>query len=89
MLMDKTGKIAEFIESMPRDEFVIKFVRKIGQTASFGALATFHAQNISAEEKEQVRTTLTKIGVPSDLMETDDDLDNIAAFVSARAVTLR
>ncbi len=79
----------DIIRDMSRDDFHNKFVRGIGQTRSFGALASFFAANIDEDEKEEVRKALSNIGIPRELTETDEALDEIAAVVSARAVTLK
>ena len=80
---------AIIVESMPREDFHLKFVKGIGQMKAFGALVSFKAENISPEEKQKIRAALNDVGVPFTLMESDSDLNEIAAVVSARAVTLR
>lgn len=79
----------EIIEKMSREDFHSKFVKGVGQTRAFSALASFTAENISPEEKQEIRTALSAIGIPLAMTELDDVLDEIAAVVSARAVTLR
>ena len=80
---------ATIIESMPRKDFHLKIVKGIGQMKAFGALVSFKAENISPEEKQEIRVALNGVGVPLTMMESDCDLNEIAAVVSARAVALR
>ena len=79
----------KIVEDMSREDFYLNFVKGIGQTKSFCALASFMAENISPEEKQEVRLALNAIGIPPAITESDDDLNEIAAAVSARAVALR
>ena len=78
----------DIIVSMPRKEFHQKYVRGICRTLSFGALVSFHAKNLSMEEKMEVRRDLANNDIPFEMTKTDDVLDEIAAVVSARAVSL-
>ena len=78
----------DIIVSMPRKEFHQKYVRGICRTLSFGALVSFHAKNLSVEEKMEVRRDLANNGIPFEMTNSDDVLDEIAAVVSARAVSL-
>ena len=80
---------ATIVESMSKEDFHLKFVKGVGQTKAFGALASFKAEHISPEEKQEVRLALGGIGIPFDLTRSDSDLNEIAAAVSARAVALR
>ena len=80
---------ANIIETMSRSDFHQKYVRGVCKTRSFGALVTFMAENISSEEKLEVRTKLARNGIPLSMTETDDDLNTIAAVISARAVSLK
>lgn len=77
------------IEMMSRNDFHQKYVRGICKTRSFGALVSFMAENISSEEKFEVRTMLARNGIPLSLTKSDDDLNTIAAAISARATSLK
>ncbi len=79
----------EVIEAMPREEFHLKFVRGVGQTRAFGALVSFLAENITPAEKQEVRKSLEKLGIPLALTESDEELNRIAVAASARSVALR
>ena len=78
----------EIIEAIPRDVFRQKFVRELCRTQAFAALYSFRAKHTSPEEKFEVRTFLADNGVPLEITESDKDLDEIAAVISARAVSL-
>ena len=78
----------DIIERMSRDDFLQKFVRGVCLTRSFGALFSFKAENISSEEKLEVREMLAENGIPLKLTESNDDLNEIAVAVSARAIRL-
>lgn len=80
---------AKIVDSMSRKDFHLIFVRGLGQTKAFSALASFRAENISLEEKREVRMALNNAGIPFALTESDSDLNEIAAAISARAVALR
>ena len=83
-------EIEKYIEGMSRDEFYNSFVKDVGQTEAFGALASFKTMGLTDEEKAEVRDLLsTKMGVPENLMDTDEKLDCVAAFSTYRAVHLR
>lgn len=79
----------DIISSMSRKDFHQKYVRRVCQTLSFGALASFYAENLSASEKLEVRRSLADNGIPFEMTETDDALDEIAAVISERAVSLK
>lgn len=79
---------ASIIRSMSRNDFHRKYVRGVCQTLSFGALASFLAENLSAEEKMEIRRSLADNGIPFEMTKTNDALDEIAAVISARAVSL-
>ena len=77
------------IEGMPRNEFHQKYIRGICKARSFGALFSFGSENLSPEEKLEVREFLSDNDISFSMTETDDDLDQIAEAVSKRAVSLR
>lgn len=79
----------DIIEMMSRNDFHQKYVRGVCKARSFGALVTFMAENISSEEKLEVRTMLAHNGIPLSMTESNDDLNMIAAVISARAVSLK
>ncbi|MBR3256331.1 hypothetical protein IKG10_01535 [Candidatus Saccharibacteria bacterium] len=78
----------DFIASMSKKEYHEKFLRGVARTRVFGALITFKAENISDEEKQEVREVLHDMGIPFEFMESDKELDDIAAFAAARSVSL-
>ena len=82
------SKATEIIEAIPRDDFRKNFVRGLCRTLSFAGLYSFKAEHISKEEKDEVRAILNENGIPYELTENDEALDEIAAVVSARAVSL-
>ena len=79
----------KIIEMISRNDFHQNYVRGICTNRSFGALVSFMAENISPEEKLEVRTILSHNGIPLNLTESDEDLNTIAAAISARAVSLK
>ena len=79
----------DFINSLSREEFYNNYIKGICKTHSFSAIATFLSANSSENEKEEVRGCLADLGVPNELMETDDDLDLIVASITERSVHLR
>ena len=82
--------VSLFIGEMSRDAFYNGFVKRVGKTHEFAALATIKAKNLTDDEKNEVRRLLsTHLKFPYYLMDNDDKLDDIAAVASARAVTLR
>jgi len=79
----------EIIRAMSRDDFHKKIVRKIGNSSAFGAAVSLGAEHISAEERFIVRKALDEAGIPISLTESNSDLDDVIAVITARAVTVR
>jgi len=77
------------IQSLSREKFHHKFVKGVCNLPSIGALASFRAENISPEEKLEIRNILANNGIPYDLTETDHDLNEIILAISDRAMSLR
>lgn len=80
---------SEFIESLSREDFHKFVVRELAQTSEFGWLATFRAENTPDEYKVKIRQILSKLGLPKKLMQTDEELDNIATAITSRSVLLK
>ncbi len=79
-----------FIAALSRNYFYNNFVRVVGRTRAFGALASFKAVNLSEGEKTELRKLFSEnMGVPDALMDTNEKLDILAAVATARAATLR
>lgn len=77
------------IKNLSRERFHKKFVRELCQTAEFSTLASFRAENTPEDFKEKVRNDLEKLGIPSELTQSDSDLDNVVTAIVGRSVTLR
>lgn len=76
------------IQSLSRKEFHKKFIKGACQNPSFGALASFKAENLSHEEKTEIRNVLAENGIPHSLTKSDRDLDEIIQAISDRAISL-
>ena len=80
---------AQIIEKMSREFFYLHFIRGVCKTLPFASLASFKAKNLSEMERIEVRTILANNGIPFELTDSEQVLDEIAAAVSARAVALK
>ena len=80
---------AQIIEKMSREFFYLHFIRGVCKTRPFASLASFKAKNLSEMERIEVRTILANNGIPFELTDSEQVLDEIAAAVSARAVALQ
>lgn len=79
----------EIVEKMSREFFYLHFIRGVCKTRSFASLASFKAENLSEKEKTEVRAILSNNGIPFELTDSEQALDDIAAAISARAVALK
>lgn len=80
---------AQIIEKMSREFFYLHFIRGVCKTRPFASLASFKAKNLSEMERIEVRTILANNGIPFELTDSEQALDEVAAAVSARAVALK
>lgn len=76
----------DVIKSMSRRDFVSKFLEDVSLSEEFGLLVTYYAEHISLTEKLRAREMLHKLGIPYEFMNTDDELDDIAAAAMRRAL---
>lgn len=86
-LKEKT--VEEIINEIPREIFHKKFVGGICQTKEFSYLASFWAKSIPVDYKQKIKKELSALGIPSNLLTSDDDLDDIAIEIMNRAIELR
>ena len=77
-----------FIKGMSRDAFYHQIVERLGRKRSFGALVSFGAGYLSKEEKEELHRELALVGIESEYLKTDEDLDDVATAIVGRSVTL-
>lgn len=87
--MTRAAHGVEIVRAMSREDFHKKFVKGIGKTRAFGAIASLGPDRISPEQKTEVRKALDAIGIPLSMTASDNDLCDIVAEISARAVALR
>lgn len=85
-------QIITAIREMPREAFRERVFRGIARTERFSELATFGAESLSEEDREELWLALRGAGVPvpcAKLRREPEPLDAAAAAITARAVELR
>ena len=86
--MFMNNKYVMFINKMSRSDFHSKIVRKIAKTRAFGALVTFGAKALNANEKNEIEESLCNIDPLFSCDISDTELDEIATAIASRSVKL-